>query len=204
MQLELTHALQIYVCYFGASVSLFNGYFIDFIGYVDSLKIYGSQKFVFFLTIQVIVKMVIIQSSTLPDFRTTSQLKAPNYINILQVFACGWFKAFTLILYLHLKPGDFKLTEGANPCYDYLQFYDGPSAESASLGEYCITTHPQVIFFNWTILNLIEKHHLGDWSPEKDCCLRLTFRQPVRKPSSESSDIFRTALIRHHRTQEVR
>ena len=35
---------------------------------------------------------------------------------------------------------------------------------------------------------LIEKDHLGDWSPEKDCCLRLTFRQPVRKPSSESSD----------------
>ena len=33
---------------------------------------------------------------------------------------------------------------------------------------------------------LIEKDHLGDWSPEKDCCLRLMFRQPVRKPSSES------------------
>ena len=26
------------------------------------------------------------------------------------------------------------------------------------------------------------KDHLGDWSPEKDCCYRLTFRQPVRKP----------------------
>ena len=25
-----------------------------------------------------------------------------------------------------------------------------------------------------------------DWSPEKDCCLWLTFRQPVRQPSSES------------------
>ena len=36
-------------------------------------------------------------------------------------------------------------------------------------------------------LTLIENDHLGDWSPEKDCCLRLTFRQPVRKPS-ESSD----------------
>ena len=35
---------------------------------------------------------------------------------------------------------------------------------------------------------LIEKDHLDDWSPEKDCCLRLTFRQPERKPSSESSD----------------
>ena len=34
----------------------------------------------------------------------------------------------------------------------------------------------------------IEKNHLGDWSPEKDCCLWLTFRQPARKPSSESSD----------------
>ena len=32
---------------------------------------------------------------------------------------------------------------------------------------------------------LIEKGHLGAWSPEKDCCLWLTFRQPVRKPSSE-------------------
>ena len=34
---------------------------------------------------------------------------------------------------------------------------------------------------------MIEKDHLGDWSTEKDCCLRLTFRQPVRKPSSEST-----------------
>ena len=34
---------------------------------------------------------------------------------------------------------------------------------------------------------LIEKDHLGDWNPEKDFCLRLTFRQPERKPSSESS-----------------
>jgi len=33
---------------------------------------------------------------------------------------------------------------------------------------------------------LIEKDHPGDRSPEKDCCWRLTFRQPVRKPSSES------------------
>ena len=35
---------------------------------------------------------------------------------------------------------------------------------------------------------LIEKDHLGDWNPEKDCCLRLPFQQPVQKPSSESSD----------------
>ena len=39
----------------------------------------------------------------------------------------------------------------------------------------------------YIINTLIEKDHLGDWSPEKDCCLRL-FRQPVRKPSSESTD----------------
>ena len=37
-------------------------------------------------------------------------------------------------------------------------------------------------------ITLIEKDHRGDWSPEKDCCLRLTFRQPVQKPSAESSD----------------
>ena len=30
---------------------------------------------------------------------------------------------------------------------------------------------------------LIEKDHLGDWSPEKDCCLGLMFQQ--QKPSSE-------------------
>ena len=30
--------------------------------------------------------------------------------------------------------------------------------------------------------------YLGDWSSEKDCSWRLTFRQPVRKPYSESSD----------------
>ena len=35
---------------------------------------------------------------------------------------------------------------------------------------------------------LIEKDHLGDRSPENDCGFWLTFRQPVRKPSSESSD----------------
>ena len=31
-----------------------------------------------------------------------------------------------------------------------------------------------------------ENDHLDDWSPEKDSCWRLRFRQPVRKPSSES------------------
>ena len=30
--------------------------------------------------------------------------------------------------------------------------------------------------------------HLGHWSPKKDCCCLLSFRQPVRKPSAESSD----------------
>ena len=34
---------------------------------------------------------------------------------------------------------------------------------------------------------------MGDWSPEKDCCWRLTFRQPERKPSSESP-LFRLTL----------
>ena len=37
---------------------------------------------------------------------------------------------------------------------------------------------------------LIENDHLGDWRPEKDCCCRLTLRQPVRKPSTESSGCF--------------
>ena len=37
---------------------------------------------------------------------------------------------------------------------------------------------------NHSLSASIEKGHLGDWSPEKDCCWRLTFRQPVRKPSS--------------------
>ena len=32
---------------------------------------------------------------------------------------------------------------------------------------------------------LIDNDHLGDWSPEKDNCWRLTFRQPVRKLSSD-------------------
>ena len=30
--------------------------------------------------------------------------------------------------------------------------------------------------------------HLGYWSPEKDCCFGLTFRQPMWKPSSDSRD----------------
>ena len=34
----------------------------------------------------------------------------------------------------------------------------------------------------------VENNHLGDWSPKKDCCWQLMFRQPVWKPSSESSD----------------
>ena len=36
----------------------------------------------------------------------------------------------------------------------------------------------------------IENDHLGDRKPEKDCCWRLTFRQPVRKASSEWTDSF--------------
>ena len=34
---------------------------------------------------------------------------------------------------------------------------------------------------------MIKKDYLGDWSPDKDCCWRLTFRQPLLKPFSESS-----------------
>ena len=45
---------------------------------------------------------------------------------------------------------------------------------------------------------LIEKDHLGDWSPEKDYCLWLTFRQPVRNPSSESlSDSLIFSQLKH-------
>ena len=40
-----------------------------------------------------------------------------------------------------------------------------------------------------TRILLIENDHLGDWSPEKDCCWRPMFRQTVRKPSSESSTV---------------
>ena len=35
----------------------------------------------------------------------------------------------------------------------------------------------------------IESDHVFDWSPEKDCCLRLRSRQTARKPSSESSSV---------------
>ena len=35
---------------------------------------------------------------------------------------------------------------------------------------------------------MIENNHQGDWRPEKDCCWLLTFRQPVRKPFSESNE----------------
>ena len=46
------------------------------------------------------------------------------------------------------------------------------------------------VILNKRHCTLIENDHLGDWSPVKDCCWRLTFRQVVRKPSSESSDRF--------------
>ena len=49
------------------------------------------------------------------------------------------------------------------------------------------TTGCQMICLTKVKYTLIEKDHLGDWSFEKDRCLRLTFRQLVRKPSSESS-----------------
>ena len=47
---------------------------------------------------------------------------------------------------------------------------------------------------------LIEKDHLGDWSPAKDCCLRLTFLEPVpccrlvspSQDSNHSDDLFQS------------
>ena len=36
---------------------------------------------------------------------------------------------------------------------------------------------------------LVENDLLDDWSPEKDCCGRLTFRQPVRKLSHLQSQV---------------
>ena len=43
-------------------------------------------------------------------------------------------------------------------------------------------------YFEQTMSTLIEKGHLGDWSAEMYCFLRLTFRPPVRKPWSDPSD----------------
>ena len=42
-------------------------------------------------------------------------------------------------------------------------------------------------WLNPGVQTLIKKDLLGDCSPEKDCCLPLMFRQPVQKPSPESS-----------------
>ena len=53
---------------------------------------------------------------------------------------------------------------------------------------FTVTSH---FFCNkYNIIFSSEKDHLGDWSPEKDCCWWLTFRNPVREPSSESSSPF--------------
>ena len=56
-------------------------------------------------------------------------------------------------------------------------------------------------------ITLIEKDHLGDWSPEKDYCLRLTFRPQVvetsvanNSPSQDSNhpdDLFQIILSRY-------
>ena len=40
---------------------------------------------------------------------------------------------------------------------------------------------------SWGFYTFIEKD-LGGWSPEEDCCWWLTFRHPLRKPSSESAE----------------
>ena len=56
-------------------------------------------------------------------------------------------------------------------------------------------------------ITLIEDDHLGDWSPEKDCCWQLMFRQPVRKPSSASSEdgLSKCCLnVSHHQQQSLR
>ena len=55
-------------------------------------------------------------------------------------------------------------------------------------------------------LALTEKDGLGDWSPEKDFFLPLTFRQPVQKSSSKSrlnsEDDFCTGLRNVSRKQQ--
>lgn len=40
-----------------------------------------------------------------------------------------------------------------------------------------------------TRIVLIENDHLEDWSPKKDCCWPLIFRQTVRNPSPESNTV---------------
>ena len=53
---------------------------------------------------------------------------------------------------------------------------------------------------------MIENDLLGDWSPEKDCCWRLTFRQPVWKPKINhltlAEDGFRTGCRNVGRQQQ--
>ena len=51
---------------------------------------------------------------------------------------------------------------------------------------YCALLRKKLHYFQgWGCIEstLIEKDHLGDWSPEKDYCLQLTIWQPVQKPS---------------------
>ena len=45
---------------------------------------------------------------------------------------------------------------------------------------------------------LIEKDHLGNWSPEKDCCWRLTFRQPACAEA-----IFRVLTLKKIASEQV-
>ena len=56
---------------------------------------------------------------------------------------------------------------------------------------------------------MIENDHLGDWSPEKDCCWRLTFRQPVGKPkinhltlNMASAQVVETSVANNSPTQD--
>ena len=39
-----------------------------------------------------------------------------------------------------------------------------------------VQIHTKKYTERYKLYTLVEKDHLGDWSPEKDCCLRLTFR----------------------------
>ena len=65
-----------------------------------------------------------------------------------------------------------------------IHYWCAPQWQISSHPWLCTWWH-QLSLIMWD--SLIEKDHLGYWSPEKDCCYWLTFRQPVWKPSSESS-----------------
>ena len=70
---------------------------------------------------------------------------------------------------------------------------------TATYGSSALFNH----FRNSKFLPWLKKKHLGDWSSEKDCCLQITFRQPVRKPLSlDSEDGFGTGCRNFSRDQQ--